>query len=409
MKSTPTNSNERLRIVVASELYRPSRGGTETTTENLARGLAALGHDVLVVAPGSSWRYSRLVDDDGQRILRLRSRSNPFVTNLRASWRPYPEIERQLDRFHPDIIQINNHFGIGRALLRYGRKRGIPVVAGVHFMPETFLFNVQRLSPRLYRIWQAAWWRRIAGMYNRANQVVGPSQRALEYLTEYGLITSGSVISNGIDLSPYTHSSVTASVVRQRLGLPDRPTVMYVGRLSPEKQLDVLISGVAAARHENPELDLQLVIVGHGIARRSLERTARRQGVADRVIFTGYLESDATKHDYVAAADLFVIPSTAELQSIVTLEAMASGKPVLAVSAGALPELVKSGRNGELFTPRDSKSLAHLLIEMLQDLPRLRRYGQASRQDAKKHDLAAMPQHYVALYRQLLAKPPSGS
>src|ERR1700722_8072658 len=115
MKSASLSSKHHLRIVVASELYRPSRGGTETTTENLARGLATLSHQVLVVAPGPSWRHSRLIQDHArQRVLRLRSRSNPCVSHLRTSWRPYAEIERQLDRFRPDIIQINNLFAIGR-------------------------------------------------------------------------------------------------------------------------------------------------------------------------------------------------------------------------------------------------------------------------------------------------------
>jgi glycosyltransferase involved in cell wall biosynthesis len=106
----------------------------------------------------------------------------------------------------------------------------------------------------------------------------------------------------------------------------------------------------------------------------------------------------------VAAANLFVIPSTAELQSIVTLEAMAAGKPIVAVAAGALPELVKSGRNGELFMPRNPEMLADILIELLCDLPRLQRYGQASLEDVQEHNLAAMPEHYAALYRRIVAK-----
>ncbi len=402
--------SQSFRIVVASESYRPSRGGTETTTENLARGLAALGHDVLVIAPGGNlWRSQLLANDEGQRILRLRSRPNPIVPKLRASWLPYGEVERQLDSFKPDIIQFNNHFGIGRALLRYGRKRGVPVVAGLHFMPETFLFNVQRLSPKLYRFWEAAWWRRIANIYNQADQVVGPSQRAINYLIDHGLRAPATVISNGIDLASYHPSVVRPPAMRRRLGLPERPTVMYVGRLSPEKQLDILLAALAHAKTQEPKLAIQLIMAGHGLALGDLKRTAARLGLSDDVVFTGFLEGDDTKRDYMAAADLFAIPSTAELQSIVTLEAMAAGKPIVAVNAGALPELVKSGHNGELFGVRDSKMLACQLIELLKDPQRLQRYGRASWSDVQTHNLADMPGHYEQLYRQLIAKRPSGS
>src|SRR5947209_2611032 len=133
----------KLKIVVASDFYRPAQGGTETTTENLARGLSRLGHEVLVMAPGRSLWQSRLEADDGQEIFRVKSFAYPVVPNMRMTLWPHAHIRRQLTRFKPDVIHINNHFHLGQALIDYGKHYNIPVVAGIHFMPESYLFNVE--------------------------------------------------------------------------------------------------------------------------------------------------------------------------------------------------------------------------------------------------------------------------
>jgi len=102
------------------------------------------------------------------------------------------------------------------------------------------------------------------------------------------------------------------------------------------------------------------------------------------------------------SADIFVMPSEAELQSIATLEAMASGLPVLAANKHALPELVEDGRNGHLFPPGDAEALAQKMTDMLTHPERWLAMGEASRQAAMHHDLAKSIDAYQQIYRQVL-------
>ena len=130
--------------------------------------------------------------------------------------------------------------------------------------------------------------------------------------------------------------------------------MLFAGRLAEEKHVDVLIDAVAKTPKE---LDIHLEIVGGGEVRPALEAQVDRLGLTDRVRFLG-LASDAELRKAYIAADLFCMPGTAELQSLVTLEAMSASTPVLLADAMALPHLVRDGENGYLFTPNDSDDLA---------------------------------------------------
>ena len=137
--------------------------------------------------------------------------------------------------------------------------------------------------------------------------------------------------------------------------------MLFAGRLAEEKHVDVLIDAVAKTP---ADLNIHLEIVGGGEVRPALEAQVARLGLQDRVKFLG-LASDAELRKAYIAADLFCMPGTAELQSLVTLEAMSASTPVLLADAMALPHLVRDGENGYLFTPNDSDDLAAKMVRVL--------------------------------------------
>ena len=130
--------------------------------------------------------------------------------------------------------------------------------------------------------------------------------------------------------------------------------ILFVGRVTGEKQIDVLLRAVTLLP---AELDAKVEIVGGGDQKRNLEHLAASLGIADRVTFTGYVTDDELREAYHRASVL-AMPSIAELQSIVTMEAMASALPVVAANAMALPHLVHDGENGYLFEPSNPEDLA---------------------------------------------------
>ena len=170
-----------------------------------------------------------------------------------------------------------------------------------------------------------------------------------------GFKGTGYAISNGVDIVGNAPLKGTPRTYRKKLGLPEKFTVLYLGRISAEKRLDVLISAFAVF---STTTEAQLVLVGPSEDGGAFGAQIKKAGIADKVITVGFVKEQQTKREYIAASDVFAMPSPAELQSIVTLEAMAAGKTLVAVNAGALPELAHNNKNGYTFANGDAGAMA---------------------------------------------------
>lgn len=183
--------------------------------------------------------------------------------------------------------------------------------------------------------------------------------------------------------------------------MPQRvPTILFVVRLDAEKRVGELIDAVAALPAQLPT---RLVIVGDGTMREAWRAQVERLGLADRVTFTGFVDEAELLAAY-ATCDVFVMPGIAELQSLVTLEAMSAGKPIVAADAMALPHLVRPGRNGWLYTPGDVPQLTLRLATLLRDAPLRERMGRASSQLVAGHALAWTLDRFESLYADAIAQ-----
>jgi glycosyltransferase involved in cell wall biosynthesis len=160
--------------------------------------------------------------------------------------------------------------------------------------------------------------------------------------------------------------------------------------------VDVLIKAISKTP---PELNVHLEIVGGGEVRPALEELVQHLGLEGRVKFLGLASDEDLRKAYIQA-NLFCMPGTAELQSLVTLEAMSASTPVVLADAMALPHLVRDGQNGYLFTPNDSDDLAKKITQIL-ELPKDQQaaMGQASRQMVEPHSIQGTLQTFEDLYR----------
>lgn len=153
-------------------------------------------------------------------------------------------------------------------------------------------------------------------------------------------------------------------------------------------------------------MDAQLVIVGDGHERRNLIELANEEGIVEYVNFTGFVEDEELPEAY-AACEVFCNAGVAELQSIVMMEAMATGKPVVAANARALPHLVHDGVNGHLFEPGDVGALASRLAEILIDGDKRTAMGAKSLEIVARHDIVETLAAFEEVY-DLLALAPRG-
>ncbi len=299
---------------------------------------------------------------------------------------------RILDEVLPDVVHVQSHFPLCRALVSEARARGLLVVATNHFMPEnlTHYLPVGGGGRQVVHDWA---WRDAARVFAAADAVTAPTPYAAALATMAGVPGPVLPLSCGIDLERFG-PQVSASEFRLRHGVEDKPTVLYVGRLDAEKNLDVVIRAFALVREK---ADARLVLVGKGAERQNLEALAERLGVSGTVRFTGFVPDEELPSAY-AAATVFVNAGTAELQSLVTLEAMAGGRPVIGADAAALPHLVIDDETGYLFPPGDSMALADRLLTVLGNPDLAESLGRSARAHAEKHDEAVTVAAFESLY-----------
>ena len=352
-----------LRVLIVSDQYEPMVGGVPTVTAELARGLAERGHAVAVVAPATTWRggssLAVAAAPAGAVTVTLRGSVRwPWYEGQRLGLLPASAARELITAFAPDVAHLHSPLTLGLAVRSAARRHRVPVLYTNHYLPANVYPSAparagSRVSAASRAIADAAFdtafYGYVTGFANRCDHVTAPTMTALRLLRDHGLRARSQVVSNGVDLDAFSPGlpGTDEKELRRRYSLPaGRPVIVSVGRLSPEKRVEVLIE--AAARLTGA--GALLVLAGTGPDSGRLEALAARLRVSGRVRFLGLVPADDLPGLY-RLADVFAIASEAELQSLVTMEAMASGLPVIAVDAGALAELVHPGENGFLVSP----------------------------------------------------------
>src|SRR5665811_1348978 len=135
-----------MKILIASDLYWPVINGVSTFSRTLAQGLAARGHEVLVIAPSQTGKRYREVDGN-YTIVRTTSVPFFFYQKLRISLTPLREVKKIINEFNPDVIHNQTLMMIGQAVMKYGHKLGIPIISTNHALPQNLIDNLKLLAP----------------------------------------------------------------------------------------------------------------------------------------------------------------------------------------------------------------------------------------------------------------------
>jgi 1,2-diacylglycerol 3-alpha-glucosyltransferase len=388
-----------VKIAMFTDYFFPELGGIQDSVATIGRSLGQRGHRVEIYAPRYSRRDYRQIGsavgerDLGANVRVRRRRSLPFPSSTRQSraalLSPVSWVRLGLAS-KPDVIHVHSFFGIGLEALFNAACLGVPVIGTNHTTIAGFAPFIP-VKPELaaaYVMW----------FYNRCSYVTAPSRSVFDELGPARLRRPHRVVSNPIDTSLFAPADDgERAALRAELGLT-RPTVTYAGRLGPEKNIEVLLRAVALLVDGDAAPDLALA--GHGSHEAALRGLAGELGIAHRVRFLGTL-AQARLARLLRASDAFAIMSTSETQSMVLLQAMASGIPVIAADSRALPEFVTPS-NGVLADPHDPASLAHALAALLAAPDRRRAMGEAGRRSAEAYCVDAVTDAWEAVYRSVL-------
>lgn len=380
-----------LKIVIGCDTFAPDINGAARFAERLAAGLVQRGHDVHVVAPNQAYRRAQprteVIEGEPMTLHWLPSVRWAPHDWLRFvwPWRSKHYARQVIDRVQPDIVHIQSHIVIGRGLAYVAHERGIPVVATNHVMAENILDHTTMPKFIDDLVLKFAW-ADAKRTFDLTRAITTPTRRAADFLEKTVEVEGVIPVSCGIDRTQYT------PVIAPR----DKNRIVFVGRLTAEKQVEVILKAMTKL---DPALETTFDIVGGGDQRKQLEHLAAQLGLADRVTFHGRT-TDEELRALLSRASLFVIASIAELQSIATMEAMASALPIVAADAVALPHLVHDGENGYLFEPGNVDELAARLTDVLTAEPaEYERMQRASLDGVAIHDINRTLDTFEALYR----------
>ena len=335
-----------------------------------ARALVRLGHDVRVVSPKGwappllpRWAAHRRVPGtdavDGVPVLYPRMLSLPGARlghrNADAMRLAVAGPLRRVRRRWPfDVIHAHMLVPDGWAAARVGAALGVPAVATAHRadvldVPARGPLSRARVAEAVAALHQVC---AVSASIGVAAAALATPRRPVE------------VVPNGADTRVFAPRE--ASEARRRLGVPDGgPVVSYVGKLVPRKGVDTLIEALGIL-HRRPGGAPLLVAAGIGELREPLEARAAELGVADRVRFVGKVPHDDVGW-WMAAGDVFVLPSLSEGLPTVVCEAMNCGRPVVATAVDGTPEIVRDGETGLLVPPSDARALAGALARLVDD------------------------------------------
>jgi glycosyltransferase involved in cell wall biosynthesis len=380
-----------------SDVYFPRVNGVSTSIQTFRRQLAALGHEVLLIAPA----YGPQAEAE-PGIVRLPARSVPFDPEDRLmSGRLARALAPALTERAFDLVHIQTPFVAHYAGVALAERLGVPRIETYHTFFEEYLHHYVRFLPR---VWMQALARRFSrAQCNEVDAVVVPSRAMRSVLDGYGVRTPMEIIPTGIELERLAGGDGAA--FRRRHGIAvHRPTLVHVGRLAFEKNIDFLLRMLVHVRSRIA--NVLLVIAGEGPSAGHLKALAQRLGLSGHVLFVGYLDRRAALLDCYRAGDAFVFASRTETQGLVLLEAMALGVPVVSTAVMGTVDILEPAR-GALIAPEAEGEFADQVVQVLGDAGMRERLSREGLAHAQAWSAPRMAMTMAELYRRVLDRGPA--
>ena len=337
-----------MRVALFTDTFSPQVNGVTNTLDRQVDYFMRKKIDFLVFAP-----EQEPGNTDSHHICRVMSLPFPLYPECRISLSRYATIEKQLLKFRPDIIHLVTPFAMGILGHRYGQQHHVPMVAsyttnfdqyldyyGVSFLKNLFWY---------YTVW----------FHSFCERNYCPSSSTKQVLEQRG-IRNIEIWSRGIDTQKFSPELKTPEILAQYNIPTSKVILLYVGRVAPEKDLDILLEAYRTLPGEVLE-KVHLVIAGDGPLKEKLN-SSQYPGVT----WTGFVRGRELAELY-ASSDIFVFPSGTETFGNVVLEAMASGLPVIGVNAGGVTDIISHMKNGWICEPRSVESFREAMISLIQN------------------------------------------
>ncbi len=388
-----------MNICMFTNAYLPHVGGVARSVDFFAQDIRKRGHKVLVVSPTFPG-HEELTEEDND-VLRV-----PAIQNFKGSdfsvIIPLPFIiSKKINEFQPQIIHSHHPYLLGDAALRAAYRRKLPLVFTHHTLYEKYTHYTPMDSDVMKRLAIL-----LSTRYaNLCSQVVAPSKSIARLIKQRGVDTPVEVIPTGVDIDFF--QSGNGDKFRTLHDIPSHaPVIGHLGRLAPEKNLEYLARAVILALKQLPAKAFFLVI-GAGPSDDTVRKIFSAEGLEDRLVMAGKQSGPGLSGAY-KAMDVFVFSSTSETQGMVLVEAMAAGKPVIALDASGVREVVTDNHNGRLLPENTSfQGFSKAVVDFFNRPEHDRSWGKAALNTAREFSRDRCADRLVRVYESLLSRQPA--
>ncbi len=369
-----------MKIVLFTDTYFPQMNGVVSFLSG-AIELLSRKHEVVLFAPGG--KRLRVERKKGIRIYWIPSSPFPFYEGYKIASMNYKRVSDLLKKEDPDVVHAHAPVVLGIQGIIAAKRKNIPVVITHHthfpdYVPHLLNGKLPKALDKLsgYTVKKL-----IKQVYKNADVVTAPTQELVGELKSYGL-DNVEYLPNGVKLKKFTMSANAAERFKKKFKIPgNKKIVLYLGRISFEKRLDVLLHAFSMIERE----DRLLLIAGGGPYLSELKRVAKFLKIKN-IRFTGFL-SDRDIPAAYACADIFASSSDSETFGLTFVEAMHMGIPIVGVAKLGAKELIKDGKNGMLIRPGCATRFAAALEKLLKDSRLRKRLGKNGHEMAKEYSL----------------------
>jgi glycosyltransferase involved in cell wall biosynthesis len=380
-----------MHIAYFTNTYLPVVSGVVRSVQSFRDALSSLGHNVFIFAQEDDY------EDTEPFIFRYPSLRLPLPVDIPAALPVSSFMDQLIPKLRLDVIHTHHPFLLGQTAASKARDLNLPLVFTFHTQYHEYTHYVPFSQEQVQEFLKDRVMNWLREYMRKCQHIVIPSESMRSILVnDYGLVDHFTVIPTGIDIAPYKEAD--GSPLRTEWGWPDDKVIISVGRLAEEKNWGTLLQAFALALKE--QQNLRLVLVGDGPQAQTLRQLADELGITERVLFTGSLPF-AQVPTYLKAADLFAFASVTETQGLATLEAMAAGLPVVAVSGPGTSDIVDEGVQGYL-VQNDPQDLAKRLVELICNPDAMSEFKTASLKKSRTFDNKRLARKMLKVYEQAI-------
>ncbi len=380
-----------LNIAIFTNAYKPIISGVVNCIDLMRKNLQKKGHNVYIFAPN----FQDYEDPKDEQVFRYPSLNLTNKVKFPIPLPFYPKAEKFLSETPIDIIHCHHPFILGEEGVKWATKLNVPLFFTFHTQYEMYSHYIPLPQDFVKSVSKSV----VASFTKKCSVIITPGTAIVDLIKkDYGINKNVIYMRNSIDLDDFKNPN--RQKVREKYGIKENEKLLiYVGRMAPEKNIPFMLDSFKKISEKNPS---KLLIVGEGSEIENLKQYAKDNGIEERTIFTGRVEYKEIPN-YYGASDIFIMTSKTEVKPLALLEAMATGLPIIAVSACGASDTIQDGINGYL-TSENRDEFANKVLEVLNDNDKLKRMSEESLKIADSYSADKITDKLIELYKEEIAK-----